>query len=40
MVSGMHEGDEGTYPYTDITDWIVFTEKDRISPDDIYLLDK
>ena len=39
-VSGMHEGDEGTYPYTDITDWIVFTEKNRISPDDIYLLDK
>lgn len=40
MVSGMHEGDMGTYPYADITDWLIFTEKNRISPDDIYLLDK
>lgn len=40
MVSGMHEGDMGTYPYEDITDWIIFTEKNRISPDDIYLLEK
>ena len=39
MVSGMHEGDMGTYPYEDITDWIIFTEEDRISPDDIYLLE-
>ena len=40
MVSGMHEGDMGTYPYEDITDWLVFTEENRISPDDIYLLEK
>ncbi len=40
MVSDMHEGAIGTYPYTDITDWLIFTEKDRISPDDIYLLEK
>lgn len=40
MVSGMHEGDVGTYPYEDITDWLVFTEERRISPDDVYLLEK
>ncbi|MBR2401220.1 MAG: DUF4026 domain-containing protein [Lachnospiraceae bacterium] len=40
MVSGMHEGDIGTYPYEDITDWLVFTDKNRISPDDIYLFEK
>ena len=40
MVSGMHEGDMGTYPYEDITDWLIFTEENRISPDDIYLLEK
>ena len=40
MVSGMHEGDMGTYPYEDITDWLIFTDKNRISPDDIYLLEK
>lgn len=40
MVSNMHEGDMGTYPYSDITDWVVFTEKERISPDDIYLLNR
>lgn len=38
MVSGMHAGDVGTYPYGDITDWIVFTEEGRITPDDVYLL--
>ena len=40
MVSGMHAGDVGTYPYEDITDWLVFTEERRISPDDVYLLEK
>ncbi len=40
MVSDMHEGDMGTYPYKDITDWLIFTEENRISPDDIYLLEK
>ncbi len=40
MVSGMHEGDIGTYPYEDITDWLVFTEERRISPDDVYLMEK
>lgn len=39
MVSGMHTGDIGIYPYSDITDWLVFTEEDRISPDEVYLMD-
>lgn len=39
MVSGMHTGSVGTYPYSDITDWIVFTEEDRISPDEVYLME-
>lgn len=39
MVSGIHTGDVGTYSYEDITDWIVFTEEDRISPDEVYLME-
>ena len=39
-VSGIKEGDVGTYPFTDITDWIVFTKKNRITPDDAYLLER
>ena len=39
MVSSMHTGDIGTYPYDDITDWIIFTEDHRISSDEVYLLD-
>ncbi len=39
MVSGMHTGAVGTYPYSDITDWLVFTQKDRISPDEVYLME-
>lgn len=38
MVSGIHTGDVGTYSYEDITDWLVFTEEDRISPDEVYLM--
>lgn len=38
-VSGMKEGDVGTYLFEDITDWIVFTQKCRVTPDDVYLLD-
>ena len=37
-VSGIKAGDVRTYPYSDITDWFIFTKKCRISPDDIYLL--
>lgn len=37
MVSGIHAGAIGTYSYNDITDWIVYTEEERITPDDVYL---
>ncbi|MBQ1574425.1 MAG: DUF2314 domain-containing protein, partial [Clostridiales bacterium] len=37
-VSGIKQGDIGTYPFSDITDWLVFTKECRISPDDAYLL--
>ncbi len=37
-VSGMKEGDVGTYSFDDVTDWLVFTKECRISPDDAYLL--
>ena len=37
-VSGIKAGDVMTYPYSDITDWFIFTKKCRISPDDVYLL--
>ena len=37
-VSGIKEGDTGTYPFSDITDWIIFTKECRITPDDAYLL--
>ena len=37
-VSGIKQGDTGTYPFSDITDWLVFTKECRISPDDAYLL--
>lgn len=39
MVSGMHIGSIGTYSYSEITDWIVYTNEDRITPDDVYLLE-
>ncbi|MBP5732650.1 MAG: hypothetical protein J6W66_02320 [Lachnospiraceae bacterium] len=37
-VSGIKEGDVGTYSFDDVTDWLVFTKERRISPDDAYLL--
>ena len=39
MVSGIKAGDIGTYPYEDITDWLIFTEEGRISSDEVYLMD-
>ena len=39
-VSGIKEGDIGSYPFSDITDWIIFTKKCRITPDDVYLLEE
>ena len=38
-VSGMKQGDTGTYPFSDITDWLIFTKENRVSPDDAYLLE-
>ena len=38
-VSGIKEGDTGTYPFSDITDWIIFTKERQVTPDDAYLLD-
>ena len=39
-VAGMKEGDIGTYSFSDITDWLIFTKEQRISPDDAYLLER
>ena len=39
-VSGIKEGDVASYPVSSITDWIIFTPDCRITPDDVYLLDK
>ena len=39
MVKAMHTGDMATYPYEDITDWLIFTEEGRISSDEVYLMD-
>ena len=38
-VSGIKAGDTGTYPFSDITDWLIFTKENRITPDDAYLLE-
>ena len=38
-VSGIKTGDTGTYPFSSITDWLVFTKENRIAPDDAYLLE-
>lgn len=37
-VSGMKKGDTGTYLFEDITDWMIFTQKGTITPDDVYKL--
>lgn len=38
-VSGMHQDDIGIYTLDDLTDWIIFTPKRRITPDDVYIMD-
>ena len=38
-VSGIKEGDIREFPFSDITDWLIFTKECRISPDDAYLLE-
>ena len=37
-VKDLHEGAVMTFPYGQITDWIVFTPEGRVTPDDVYLL--
>ncbi len=37
-VSGIKPGDVRTYPFSDITDWLILTKEARITPDDVYLL--
>jgi hypothetical protein len=39
-VSGISEGDIGIYPFSDITDWLIFTKECRVAPDEVYLLKK
>lgn len=38
-VKDLHEGSIGEYSFDDITDWIIFTNDGRITPDDVYLLE-
>ena len=38
-VSGIHEGYECEFGPEDLTDWLIFTPKRRISPDDVYLME-
>ena len=38
-VSGFKEGDTGTFPFSEITDWMIFTKERRVTPDDAYLLE-
>lgn len=37
-VKDLHEGAMLTFPYSQITDWIIFTQEGRVTPDDVYLL--
>jgi hypothetical protein len=37
-VSGIKAGDTGTYPFSDITDWLIYTKDGNITPDDAYRL--
>ncbi len=37
-VKDLHEGAVMTFPYGQITDWIIFTPEGRVTPDDVYLL--
>lgn len=39
-VDNIHEGDEAWYTVDDITDWIIYTPKFSVNPDNVYLLEK
>lgn len=36
-VKDLHEEAVMTFPYSQITDWIIFTLEDKVTPDDVYL---
>lgn len=38
-VKDMHAGSEGVYPFGCITDWLIYTKDQRLTADDVYLLD-
>ena len=38
-IKDLHEGDEGKYPVSDMTDWIIYTPDGIITPDDVYIMD-
>lgn len=38
-ISGLHEGDVGSYACDQITDWLIFTPERRLTPDDVYLME-
>ena len=38
-VEGLNEGDEGLYPQEMITDWLIYTPTNTITPDNIYTID-
>ena len=37
-VKALHQGSQGTYTFDQITDWMIFTEERRITPDDVYIM--
>lgn len=37
-IAGLHKDAKGTYSFNEVTDWIIFTENDRITPDTVYLM--
>lgn len=38
-VNNLKPGDVREYSFDDITDWIIFTKDERITPDDVYLIE-
>lgn len=38
-VKDMHTGSEGTYSFDCITDWLIYTKNQKLTADDVYLLD-
>ncbi|MBS4899986.1 MAG: DUF4026 domain-containing protein [Clostridiales bacterium] len=38
-ISALHEGDEGEYQLSDLTNWVIYCKEGRITPYTVYLLD-